>query len=77
MGYVIQEIRNLHHNHSATIAASHPSLRKLNFTSVITSEVERATKANIKPAEPNTSIDAEIRWSFMVNIFTLKKIYIS
>lgn len=48
--WVIQEIRNPHHNHSATIAASHPSLRKLNFTPAITSEVKRATKVNIKPA---------------------------
>ena len=34
----------------ATIAASHLSLCKLNFTPAITSEVERATKVNIKPA---------------------------
>ena len=50
VGRVIREIRNPYHNYSATIAASHPSLRKLNFTPVITSKVECATKVNIKPA---------------------------
>lgn len=48
--WVIREIRNLHHNYSTTIAVSNPSLCKLNFTPTITSEVERATKVNIKPA---------------------------
>lgn len=47
--WVIREIRNPHHNHLATISASHPSLRKLTFTPAIKSEVERATKVNIKP----------------------------
>lgn len=47
--WIIREIRNPHHNHLTTITAPYPSLRKLNFTPAITSEVERATKVNIKP----------------------------
>lgn len=48
--WFIREIRNPNHNHSSTIAASHPSLRKLHLTPAITSEIERATQVNLKPA---------------------------
>ena len=44
----IQEIRNPNHNHSSTIAASHPSLRKIHLTPTIVSEIERATRVNLK-----------------------------
>lgn len=45
----IREIRNPNHNHSPTVAASHPSLRKLHLTPAITSEIERGTQVNLKP----------------------------
>lgn len=45
----IREIRNPNHNHSPTVAASHPSLRKLHLTSAIISEIERGTQVNLKP----------------------------
>lgn len=48
--WLIREIRNLHYNHLPTVAASHPSLRRLNLTPAITSEVERATQLSMKPA---------------------------
>lgn len=46
----IREIRNPNHNHSSTIAASHPSLRKIHLTPTIVSEIERATQVNLKPS---------------------------
>lgn len=48
--WLIRDIRNPNHNHQPTIAASHPSLRKLQLTPTITSEIERATQVNLKPA---------------------------
>ena len=47
--WFIREIRNPNHNHSPTVAASHPSLRKLHITPTITSEIERGTQVNLRP----------------------------
>ena len=47
--WFIREICNSNHNHSLTIAASHPSLQKLHIIPTITSEIERETQVNLRP----------------------------
>lgn len=44
----IQEIRNPDHNHSSTIAVSHPLLRKIHLIPTIVSEIKRATQVHLK-----------------------------
>lgn len=46
--WFIREICKLNHNHSFTVATLHPFLRKLYFTSAITSEIEQGIQVNLK-----------------------------
>lgn len=63
--WLIREIRNPHHNHL-------PTLRKLNLTPAITSEVERATQFSMKPAAIVASLRLAQRENFDDNEPTYK-----
>lgn len=75
--WVIWEIRNPYHNHSATIAASYPLFCKLNFISAITLEVKHNIKVNIKPIATMESLRLGHRESFNNNkpIYKTRNIY--
>ena len=54
--WIVRDIRNPGHNHSATVEGSHPSLRKLAITPAIADEIVRATKVQMKPSQILSSL---------------------